>query len=69
MLGENKNSLGFSIWPPKIFHSPRPNLLTCGTDQRVYCTDLDTNAYCCSNEAHGTLIDRCDLVFVIVPQG
>ena len=71
MRGKNKNPLVFSIGPPKIFHSPRPNLLTCGIEQRVYCTDLlaDTNAYRCSNEAHEIFLDRCVLDFVIVPQG
>ena len=71
MRGKNKNPLAFSIGPAKIFHSPRPNLLTCGIEQRVYCTDLlpDTNAYRCSNEAHEIFLDRCVLDFVIVPQG
>ena len=71
MRGKNKNPLVFSIGPPKIFHSPRPSLLTCGIEQRVYCTDsfLHTNAYCCSNEAHEFFIDRCFLGFVVVPQG
>ena len=70
MRGKSKNLLGSSIGPPKIFYSPRPNLLTCGIEQRVYCTDLfpHTNAYRCLNEAHEILIDRCFLDFVIVPQ-
>ena len=71
MRGKNNNPLAFSIEPQKIFHSPRPNLLTCGIEQRVYCTDLlpDTNTYRCSNEAHEIFLDRCVLDFVIVPQG
>ena len=70
MRGKNKNPLVLSIRPPKIFHSPRPNLLTCGIEQHVYCTDLlpHTNAYRCSNQAHEFFIDRCFLDFVIVPQ-
>ena len=71
MRGKNKNQLAFSIGPPKIFNLPRPNLLTCGVEQRVYCTALlpDTSAYRCSDEAHEIFKDRCVLDFVIVPQG
>ena len=69
MRGKNKNPLVFSIGPPKVFHSPRPNLLTYGIEQRVYCNDLlpDTNAYRCSNEAHEIFIDRCVVYFLQSP--
>ena len=72
MRGKSRNSLAFSIGPPKIFHSPRPNLLTCGIEQRVYCTDSFpyTNAYHCSNEPYEILIDRrCVLDFVMCRKG